>query len=101
MINAQVSDLHVYCNIPFDELNRIFIKFPEVVRGKRHLVRFVAQPPHHLQDALEEFLFFLLRIGVVVAQVRDPPMRLQDTVHRPRAEIIQLQCLHAQVRISV
>jgi hypothetical protein len=49
----------------------------EVVRAVRYVIRFIAQPFHHIFDADKELLLFLLRVGVIISQVSDTILTLK------------------------
>ena len=53
----------------FDEEDGELVQFLEVVTRVRDLVRFVAEPPHVLEDLVKVDLLLGFRVRVVVAEV--------------------------------
>lgn len=55
-----------------NEFDRPLVELLEVVWGVSDLVRLVAQPTDHVENADEKFLLLFLRIRVVITQISNP-----------------------------
>jgi hypothetical protein len=53
----------------FNKLFRQFIQLVEIVAAVRDFIGLETQPSNHLLDFLEIYILFLLRVGVIEAEV--------------------------------